>query len=123
MRPGPLRRRYPLCEAAIRPVRPLRWSAATRLKCAKQWFGRPERILLDNMTPAQLAEVLPLIPTGIEAEISGGVDLSTIRNLALSSSVRPPDFISVGRITHSAPVADFSMRMEAQLRPRRKERT
>lgn len=78
---------------------------------------RPERILLDNMTPAQLAEVLPLIPTGIEAEISGGVDLSTIRNLALSSSVRPPDFISVGRITHSAPVADFSMRMERNSAP------
>lgn len=73
---------------------------------------RPERILLDNMPGALLAEALPLIPPGIEAEISGGVELSTIRSLALASSVRPPDFISVGRITHSAPVADFSMRME-----------
>lgn len=78
---------------------------------------RPERILLDNMTPEQLAVVLPLIPADIEAEISGGVDLSTIRGLALSSSVRPPDFISVGRITHSAPVADFSMRMERAAGP------
>ena len=43
---------------------------------------------------------------------SGGVTLETIRELALASRVRPSDFISVGRITHSAPSADFSMKME-----------
>lgn len=73
---------------------------------------RPERILLDNMNPAMLAAVLPLIPREIEAEISGGVTLDTIRELALSCRTRPADFISVGRITHSAPSADFSMKME-----------
>ena len=73
---------------------------------------RPERILLDNMTPAMLAGILPLIPREIEAEISGGVTLDTIRELALSCRTRPADFISVGRITHSAPSADFSMKME-----------
>ncbi len=73
---------------------------------------RPERIMLDNMGPKQLAEALPLIPRDIEAEISGGVTLETIRELALASRVRPADFISVGRITHSAPSADFSMKME-----------
>ena len=73
---------------------------------------RPERIMLDNMGPQQLAEVLPLIPRDIEAEISGGVTLETIRDLALASPLRPADFISVGRITHSAPSADFSIKME-----------
>ena len=73
---------------------------------------RPERILLDNMGTELLAEVLPLIPRDIEAEISGGVTLETIRELALSSRERPADFISVGRITHSAPSADFSMKIE-----------
>ena len=73
---------------------------------------RPERILLDNMGTDLLARVLPLIPRDIEAEISGGVTLETIRELALSSRERPADFISVGRITHSAPSADFSMKME-----------
>ena len=73
---------------------------------------RPERILLDNMGPGLLSEVLPLIPHEIEAEISGGVTLETIRELALSSRERPADFISVGRITHSAPSADFSMKMD-----------
>ena len=71
-----------------------------------------DRIMLDNMGPQQLAEVLPLIPRDIEAEISGGVTLETIRDLALASPLRPADFISVGRITHSAPSADFSMKME-----------
>ena len=72
----------------------------------------PERIMLDNMDTHQLAEVLPLIPRDIEAEISGGVNLDTIRPLALACPERPADFISVGRLTHSAPSADFSMKME-----------
>ena len=73
---------------------------------------RADRVMLDNMGPAQLAEALPLIPRDIEAEISGGVTLETIRELALACPERPADFISVGRITHSAPSADFSMKME-----------
>ena len=71
-----------------------------------------ERVMLDNMSPAELAQALPLIPRDIEAEISGGVTLETIRVLALACPERPADFISVGRITHSAPSADFSMKME-----------
>ena len=73
---------------------------------------RADRIMLDNMGPAQLASALPLIPRDIEAEISGGVTLDTIRELALACPERPADFISVGRITHSAPSADFSMKMD-----------
>ena len=69
-----------------------------------------ERVMLDNMDIPALAAALPLVPPQIEAEISGGVTLENIRALALSSP-RRPDFISVGRITHSAPAADFSMRI------------
>lgn len=72
----------------------------------------PQRILLDNMNLAELAENLPLIPKNIEAEISGGVNLKTIHALALASKTRPADFISVGSITHSAPIADFSLRVK-----------
>ncbi|MDR0239202.1 MAG: carboxylating nicotinate-nucleotide diphosphorylase [Deltaproteobacteria bacterium] len=67
-----------------------------------------ERVMLDNMDIPALAAALPLIPPQVEAEVSGGVTLDNIRALALASS-RRPDFISVGRITHSAPAADFSM--------------
>lgn len=72
----------------------------------------PQRILLDNMSVEELAENLPLIPKNIEAEISGGVNLKTVRALALSSKTRPADFVSVGSITHSAPIADFSLRVK-----------
>lgn len=72
----------------------------------------PQRILLDNMSVQELAENLPLIPKNIEAEISGGVNLKTVRALALSCKTRPADFVSVGSITHSAPIADFSLRVK-----------
>lgn len=67
-----------------------------------------DRIMLDNMEAQQLNEALALIPNTIETEVSGGVTLETIRNLATASSYGP-NFISVGRLTHSAPGADFSM--------------
>ncbi len=67
----------------------------------------PQRIMLDNMPVATAAEALRLIPDHIESEISGNVTLETIRALA---ELRPT-FISTGAITHSATVADFSMRL------------
>jgi nicotinate-nucleotide pyrophosphorylase (carboxylating) len=66
-----------------------------------------DRIMLDNMEPGDLARVLALIPDGIETEISGGVDPNTIRTIAEAG----PDFVSVGRLTHSAPARDFSMQI------------
>ena len=94
------------------PCPPIEIECRSRAEVEEAVSCRPERILLDNMDCAMLAEVLPLIPRAIEAEISGGVTLESIRALALSSAERPADFISVGRITHSVPSADFSMRME-----------
>ncbi|MBU4527032.1 MAG: carboxylating nicotinate-nucleotide diphosphorylase [Desulfomicrobium sp.] len=67
----------------------------------------PQRIMLDNMPVDTAAKALSLIPGHIESEISGNVTLATIRALA---ELRPT-YISTGAITHSAPVADFSMRL------------
>ena len=75
-----------------------------------------ERVMLDNMDIPALAAALPLIPPRVEAEVSGGVTLENIRALALASP-RRPDFISVGRITHSAPAADFSMHISKKKFP------
>ncbi len=72
---------------------------------------RVERIMLDNMPVDLLQKSLEVIPFDIETEISGGVTLETLRNLATASD-HGPDFISVGRLTHSAPNADFSMRIK-----------
>ncbi len=65
----------------------------------------PERIMLDNMEPSVMKEALSLIPEGIETEISGGVSMDKLAELAALGA----DFISIGKITHSAPSADFSM--------------
>lgn len=73
------------------------------------------RIMLDNMLEtggtALLNDALALVPPAIEAEISGGVTLDNIRQVAEAGGARKADFISVGRLTHAAPPADFSMRI------------
>lgn len=64
-----------------------------------------ERIMLDNMDPERITQALKLVDGRAETEISGNVDLENIGILAGLGA----DYISVGRITHSAPYADFSM--------------
>lgn len=74
--------------------------------------AKADRIMMDNMDGQRLSEALALVPRSIETEVSGGVRLDTIRALALTEP-RRPDFISVGRLTHSAVSADFSMTLLA----------
>jgi nicotinate-nucleotide pyrophosphorylase (carboxylating) len=66
--------------------------------------GAP-RILLDNMSLAELAGAVRHVAGRAELEASGGVRLETLRDTA-STGV---DFISVGAITHSAPALDLSL--------------
>ena len=62
-------------------------------------------ILLDNMTPAKLRECVALVAGRAKTEASGGVNLDTIRAIAEAGV----DFVSVGRITQSAPAADIGL--------------
>lgn len=64
-----------------------------------------QRIMLDNMDAKMTKTALGVIPDTIETEISGNVSLDNIREIA----ERGPNFISVGKLTHSAPSSDFSM--------------
>lgn len=63
-----------------------------------------DRILLDNMDPPTLMEAVQRAK-GTPCEASGGVTLETIRAIAETGV----DFISVGRITQSAPAVDIGM--------------
>lgn len=63
------------------------------------------RILLDNMTPAQLRAAVERIAGRAETEASGGFTLETIGEVAATGV----DFISVGALTHSAPALDLSL--------------
>jgi nicotinate-nucleotide pyrophosphorylase (carboxylating) len=64
-----------------------------------------DRLLLDNMGPEVLAQAVALIAGRVPTEASGGVNLSTIRAIAETGVT----FISVGRITQSAPAADIGL--------------
>jgi nicotinate-nucleotide pyrophosphorylase (carboxylating) len=64
-----------------------------------------DRLLLDNMDPAQLREAVRLVAGRVPLEASGGVTLETIRFLAETGV----GFISVGRITQSAPAVDIGL--------------
>lgn len=66
------------------------------------------RILLDNMSPAQLREAVQLVAGRAELEASGGFTLETIRTVAETGV----DFISVGALTHSAAALDLSLLLE-----------
>jgi nicotinate-nucleotide pyrophosphorylase (carboxylating) len=64
-----------------------------------------DRLLLDNMDPAQLRDAVRVVGGRVPLEASGGVTLETIRFLAETGV----DFISVGRITQSAPAVDIGL--------------
>ena len=64
-----------------------------------------ERLLLDNMRPDKLREAVALVAGRVPLEASGGVNLDTIRSIAETGV----DYISVGRITQSAPAVDIGL--------------
>ncbi|BCS87072.1 carboxylating nicotinate-nucleotide diphosphorylase [Pseudodesulfovibrio sediminis] len=64
-----------------------------------------KRIMFDNMDAATITKALGIVPDSIETEISGNVSLENIREKAELGA----NYISVGKLTHSAPFADFSM--------------
>ena len=93
----------------------LRWPARTvEVECDR--LGQAEEaveagadmVMLDNMTPAEVATCVLAIrgwDDRVLVEVSGGVDLATIAEYAAAG----PDFVSVGALTHSAPVLDIGL--------------
>ena len=66
---------------------------------------RVDVVLLDNMTPAQLKTAVARVAGAMLTEASGGVNLDTVRAIAEAGV----DLISVGALTHSAPVLDLGL--------------
>jgi len=64
-----------------------------------------DRLLLDNMDPPMLRAAVAQVAKRVPLEASGGITLETIRSLAETGV----DFISVGRITQSAPAVDIGL--------------
>ncbi len=66
------------------------------------------RILADNFSVDDLEEVVKRARGRAQIEISGGVTLSRMAELAATGA----DFVSVGALTHSAPAMDISFEIE-----------
>ncbi|MEO8313158.1 MAG: carboxylating nicotinate-nucleotide diphosphorylase [Pseudomonadota bacterium] len=65
-------------------------------------------ILLDNMSPALLAEAVTLVAGRVATEASGGVRLDNIATISASGV----DYVSVGRLMQSAPAVDIGLDFE-----------
>jgi nicotinate-nucleotide pyrophosphorylase (carboxylating) len=70
--------------------------------------GAP-RLLLDNMTPAEVADAVAQVGGRAELEASGGVTPETV---VVYSTIKGLDFVSMGALTHSAPALDLSLLLD-----------
>ena len=66
---------------------------------------KPDVIMLDNFSLEDLRTAVALTAGRVTLEASGGVDLTTVRTIAQTGV----DLISVGALTHSAPVLDIGL--------------
>jgi nicotinate-nucleotide pyrophosphorylase (carboxylating) len=67
-----------------------------------------EIVLLDNLSTEEIIEAVRRCRGRAKTEISGGVTLQRMRELAATGA----DYVSVGALTHSAPAADLSFEIE-----------
>ena len=67
-----------------------------------------EIVLLDNLSTADITEAVRRCAGRAKTEISGGVTLARMPELAATGA----DYVSIGALTHSAPAADLSLEIE-----------
>jgi len=68
-----------------------------------------DRLMLDNMSLQKIREAVKLANGKVELEVSGGVTLETVREIAETGV----NYISVGALTHSASSLDLSLLIDA----------
>lgn len=64
-----------------------------------------DRVMLDNFSLESIKDAVKLVNGKVEIEVSGGVNLDTVRDIAECGV----DFISIGVLTHSAKALDISL--------------
>lgn len=70
--------------------------------------SKPDRIMLDNMTIAELQKAVTMAAGNVPLEASGGVTLENVQTIARTGV----SYISVGALTHSARAADIGADIE-----------
>ena len=68
-----------------------------------------DAVLLDNMTPAMLRDAVQVIGGRAISEASGRITVETVKAVAATGV----DLISVGWITHSAPILDLGLDIDS----------
>ena len=94
---------------AARPELPLAVEVRDAAEIAEALEAGAPRLLLDNMTPDEVRAAVAQVGGRAELEVSGGVDEETVLVYATISGV---DYVSIGALTHSAPVLDLSLILE-----------
>jgi nicotinate-nucleotide pyrophosphorylase (carboxylating) len=92
-----------------RPELPLAVEVRNEREIAEALGAGAPRLLLDNMTPDQVRAAVAQVGGRAELEVSGGVNEETVLVYATISGV---DYVSIGALTHSAPVLDLSLILE-----------
>jgi nicotinate-nucleotide pyrophosphorylase (carboxylating) len=90
------------------PGVPIEVEAETLSEFEEALAAGVDMILLDNMSTADIRRAVALTKGRTKIEISGGVTLDRVPELAATGA----DFVSVGALTHSAPAADISFEIE-----------
>lgn len=78
----------------------------------KHGLHKVTRVLLDNMSPAQMTQCVVACKGLVATEASGNINLDNVTTVAASGV----DFISIGKLTHSAGNVDLSMRCNISTR-------
>jgi nicotinate-nucleotide pyrophosphorylase (carboxylating) len=91
-----------------RPGLPIEIEAQSLAEVDEALEAGAERILLDNLSIADIREAVARIGDRARTEISGGVTLERMAEIAATGA----DFVSVGSLTHSAPAADISLELQ-----------
>jgi nicotinate-nucleotide pyrophosphorylase (carboxylating) len=80
----------------------------TMAQVAEAKAAGADLVLLDNMSPEEVAKAAGILGGAIPIEVSGGVALDSVAAYAAAGA----DLISVGALTHSAPVLDVALDLE-----------
>jgi nicotinate-nucleotide pyrophosphorylase (carboxylating) len=94
---------------AARPDLPLAVEVRDAAEIAAALEAGAPRLLLDNMSPERVREAVAHVGGRAALEVSGGVDEATVLVYATIPGVH---FVSMGALTHSAPVLDLSLILE-----------
>jgi len=90
---------------AMWPGRSVQVECDTAAEVDEALAARVDLVLLDNMTPEQVSACVQAVGGACVVEVSGGVTLDTVAAYAAAGA----DLISVGALTHSAPVLDIGL--------------